>query len=82
MLAERIFELSSRQEDEVEVEHARSEEERIAAPKRINGEAAENVKYEKKMVIDNILEAIGETPLVRLNYIPKMFGVRCQVCKF
>lgn len=49
------------------------------APNRVNGEAAENVRYEKKMVIDNILEAIGETPLVRLNYIPKMFGVRCQV---
>ncbi|KAM3728405.1 Cystathionine beta-synthase cbs-1 [Dirofilaria immitis] len=50
-----------------------------AAPNRINGETSKNVKYEKRMVIDNVLEAIGETPLVRLNCIPKMFGVRCQV---
>ncbi|CAG9534359.1 unnamed protein product [Cercopithifilaria johnstoni] len=49
------------------------------APNRIKGERAENVSYEKRMVIDNVLEAIGETPLVRLNYIPKMFGVKCQV---
>lgn len=53
-----------------------------AAPNRIKGKRAENVRYEKRMVINNVLEAIGETPLVRLNYIPKMFGVKCQVCKF
>uniref|UniRef100_A0A8R1TRN1 cystathionine beta-synthase n=1 Tax=Onchocerca volvulus TaxID=6282 RepID=A0A8R1TRN1_ONCVO len=50
-----------------------------AAPNRIKGETAKNVRYERRMVIDNVLEAIGETPLVRLNNIPKMFGVRCQV---
>ncbi|VDO30294.1 unnamed protein product [Onchocerca flexuosa] len=50
-----------------------------AAPNRIKGETAKNVRYERKMVIDNVLEAIGETPLVRLNNIPKMFAVRCQV---
>ncbi|VDK84705.1 unnamed protein product [Litomosoides sigmodontis] len=49
------------------------------APNRMKGERVENVKYEKRLVIDNVLEAIGETPLVRLNYIPKMFGVKCQV---
>lgn len=48
----------------------------------MKGERAENVKYEKRLVVDNVLEAIGETPLVRLNYIPEMFGVKCQVCKF
>uniref|UniRef100_A0A0R3RF79 cystathionine beta-synthase n=1 Tax=Elaeophora elaphi TaxID=1147741 RepID=A0A0R3RF79_9BILA len=49
------------------------------APNRIKGERVENVRYEKRMVINNVLEAIGETPLVRLNCIPKMFGVKCQV---
>ncbi|EFO24166.2 cbs-prov protein [Loa loa] len=49
------------------------------APNRSKGETAENARYKKRMVIDNVLEAIGETPLVRLNYIPKMFDVRCQV---
>uniref|UniRef100_A0A915PI22 L-serine ammonia-lyase n=1 Tax=Setaria digitata TaxID=48799 RepID=A0A915PI22_9BILA len=49
------------------------------APDRTKGETSKDSKYEKKMVIDNILEAIGETPLVRLNRIPKMFGVTCEV---
>ncbi|XP_071453662.1 cystathionine beta-synthase-like protein isoform X2 [Hetaerina americana] len=36
-------------------------------------------------VMPNILHAIGNTPLVRLNKIPKSFGVKCEVlakCEF
>lgn len=50
------------------------------APDRANGETAKNMpKYERRMLIKNALEAIGDTPMVRLNRIPKMFGVECQV---
>jgi cystathionine beta-synthase len=34
---------------------------------------------EKKKVLDSILEAIGNTPMVRLNKIPKEEGVECEV---
>lgn len=36
-------------------------------------------KYRKKLLINNALEAIGNTPLVRLNRLPEIFGVKCQV---
>ncbi|PAV85235.1 hypothetical protein WR25_00995 isoform B [Diploscapter pachys] len=30
-------------------------------------------------ILDNVLEAIGNTPLVRLQHLPKQFGVDCNV---
>lgn len=36
-------------------------------------------------VLPNILSHIGNTPLVRINKIPKMFGVKCEIlakCEF
>lgn len=37
---------------------------------------------ERPKVMNNILEAIGMTPLVKLNHIPQSLGVKCQMCKF
>lgn len=37
---------------------------------------------ENKKIMDNITDAIGNTPLVRLNNIPKKDGVKCEICKF
>ncbi|XP_058834893.1 cystathionine beta-synthase-like protein [Topomyia yanbarensis] len=39
----------------------------------------------REKTLNNILEAIGETPLVKLNKIPKQFDVKCNVyvkCEF
>jgi len=33
----------------------------------------------QKKIYDNILEAIGRTPLVKLNKIPQSFGIECDV---
>ncbi|KAF4086562.1 hypothetical protein AMELA_G00084940 [Ameiurus melas] len=33
-------------------------------------------------ILPNILRHIGETPLVRINKIPKMFGVKCEICEY
>uniref|UniRef100_A0A7E4UMY4 cystathionine beta-synthase n=1 Tax=Panagrellus redivivus TaxID=6233 RepID=A0A7E4UMY4_PANRE len=33
----------------------------------------------RSLVLDTILEAIGHTPMVRLNKLPKSFGVECEV---
>lgn len=33
-------------------------------------------------VLDTILDAIGGTPLVRLNRIPQSEGIKCQVCMY
>lgn len=35
----------------------------------------------EKRVYPNILHAIGTTPLVKLNKIPKEYGLKCDVCK-
>jgi Cysteine synthase len=32
-----------------------------------------------KKVYDNVLEAIGNTPMVRLNKIPQSFGLKCEI---
>lgn len=40
---------------------------------------------QKPKILSNVLEQIGETPLVRLNKIPKQMGVKCEVlakCEF
>lgn len=30
----------------------------------------------------NILHAIGNSPLVKLNKIPQSMGIKCNMCKF
>ncbi|XP_012223724.1 cystathionine beta-synthase [Linepithema humile] len=40
---------------------------------------------DRKKVLPNILSAIGQTPLVRLNNIPKSRGIKCEIfakCEF
>lgn len=32
-------------------------------------------------ILPSILEKIGHTPLVRLNKIPKEFGLKCDICE-
>lgn len=34
-----------------------------------------------KKIYNNVLELIGNSPLVRLNNIPKSFGIKCELCK-
>jgi hypothetical protein len=34
----------------------------------------------RQRILGNILERIGDTPLVRLNRIPQSEGVECDVC--
>lgn len=39
----------------------------------------------KPKILSNILEQIGDTPLVRLNKIPKQYGIKCEIlakCEF
>jgi len=39
----------------------------------------------KRRIYNNILEVIGDTPLIRLNKLPKEYGVECEVlvkCEF
>lgn len=33
-------------------------------------------------VLPNILHAIGHTPLVKLNRIPKEEGIECDICEY
>lgn len=33
-------------------------------------------------ILPNILHKIGDTPMVRINKIPKAFGLKCEICKF
>lgn len=33
-------------------------------------------------ILSNILGHIGNTPLIRINKIPKMFGVKCEICEY
>ncbi|XP_059478512.1 cystathionine beta-synthase [Neocloeon triangulifer] len=40
---------------------------------------------DRDQVLPNILHAIGKTPLVKLNHIPKSFGIKCEMyakCEF
>lgn len=32
-------------------------------------------------ILPDILGKIGDTPLVRLNKIPKEFGLKCEICE-
>ena len=38
-------------------------------------------RKERPKIMSNVLEAIGHTPLVQLNNIPREEGVNCRVCK-
>ncbi|KAI5606965.1 cystathionine-beta-synthase b [Silurus asotus] len=33
-------------------------------------------------ILPNILSQIEDTPLVRINKIPKVFGVKCEICEY
>ncbi|VDK47890.1 unnamed protein product [Anisakis simplex] len=58
------------------------------APNRAAGETnamARLKPFRRPMLLDSVLQAIGNTPLVRLNRIPQSFGVKCKVyakCEF
>lgn len=39
-------------------------------------------RNESLRTLDNILGHIGNTPLVKLNNIPKSFGLKCDVCEY
>ncbi|XP_015114185.1 cystathionine beta-synthase [Diachasma alloeum] len=44
-----------------------------------------DVLNDRKKVLPDILEVIGQTPMVRLNKVPKLHGVKCEVfakCEF
>lgn len=34
----------------------------------------------RNKILPDILSAIGQTPLVRLNNIPKSHGIKCEMC--
>uniref|UniRef100_A0A915BPW8 cystathionine beta-synthase n=1 Tax=Parascaris univalens TaxID=6257 RepID=A0A915BPW8_PARUN len=55
-------------------------------PNRAMGETSSSVKkFERPMLLNTVLEAIGNTPLVQLNKIPQSAGVKCKVyakCEF
>jgi len=36
----------------------------------------------KNEILPNILHAIGNTPLVKLNRIPQAEGIECDICKY
>ncbi|KHN75485.1 Cystathionine beta-synthase [Toxocara canis] len=56
------------------------------APNRVDGETSHSVKeFKRPMLLGTVLEAIGNTPLVRLNKIPQSLGVKCKAyvkCEF
>ncbi|KYN05606.1 PREDICTED: cystathionine beta-synthase [Cyphomyrmex costatus] len=56
---------------------------------KVNGENSPHTKQtefpNRKKILPNILSAIGQTPLVRLNKIPKAHGIKCEMyakCEF
>lgn len=38
-----------------------------------------NKLADRKKILPNILDAIGQTPMVRLNTIPKIHGIKCEL---
>ncbi|KAG5321816.1 CBS synthase, partial [Acromyrmex heyeri] len=56
---------------------------------KVNGENSPHTKQtefpNRKKILPNILSTIGQTPLVRLNKIPKAHGIKCEMyakCEF
>jgi len=37
------------------------------------------VRHKRPKILDNVLQAIGDTPLIRLNKIPQSMGIECEV---
>uniref|UniRef100_A0A915LHA2 Cysteine synthase n=1 Tax=Meloidogyne javanica TaxID=6303 RepID=A0A915LHA2_MELJA len=35
---------------------------------------------EQPKILNSMLEAIGNTPLVKLNRIPEEYGIECNIC--
>lgn len=35
---------------------------------------------DRPKILPNVLHVVGNTPLIRLNNIPKSLGIRCEVC--
>lgn len=51
----------------------------------VNKEVLHKTHHTDAKVYNNICEAIGHTPLVRLNAIPKSYGLKCEIlvkCEF
>ncbi|KAA0200911.1 hypothetical protein HAZT_HAZT003181 [Hyalella azteca] len=48
---------------------------------RVSNMESTYVRNEALRTLDNILGHVGNTPLVRLNNIPKSCGLKCQVCE-
>lgn len=40
------------------------------------------ISKERPKVCNSVLDAIGMTPLVKLNHIPQSLGIKCQMCKW
>lgn len=40
-----------------------------------------NFSTENPKILPDILHAIGNTPLVKLNHIPQAEGIKCEMCK-
>lgn len=36
---------------------------------------------ERMKICPNVLNCVGNTPLIKLNKIPKSFGIKCEMCK-
>lgn len=41
-----------------------------------------NFSHENPKILPDILHAIGNTPLVKLNHIPQLEGIKCDMCKY
>ncbi|KAK0159664.1 hypothetical protein PV327_010757 [Microctonus hyperodae] len=54
-------------------------------PNGISPHVHRNVQNDRKKFLPNILEAIGQTPLIKLNVIPRLYGLKCEIyakCEF
>ncbi|XP_057337794.1 cystathionine beta-synthase [Microplitis mediator] len=54
-------------------------------PNATSPHISRNVFNDRKKVLPNILECIGQTPMVKLNKIPKLYGIECEIyvkCEF
>ncbi|MFH4973436.1 hypothetical protein AB6A40_000145 [Gnathostoma spinigerum] len=52
----------------------------MGAPNRAKGETFRDApEFVRPMLLNDILGAVGSTPLVRLNRIPQSLGIKCQM---
>jgi hypothetical protein len=40
-----------------------------------------NKRFPRKKIFNNVVEMIGNSPMVRLNKIPKSEGIQCEIGK-